>query len=80
MGEHRSHDGQPPNWVPILEQPLFTPRKLRIICVGAGYSGLMLAYYVKSMNLESFIDLCIYEKNSDVGGVWFENQYPGIGW
>lgn len=80
MGEFPSHDKQPPNWVPILEQPIFTPRKLRVICVGAGYSGLMLAYYVKNMNMDSFIDLCIYEKNGDVGGVWFENRYPGVAW
>src|SRR4051794_30009846 len=32
------------NWVPVSEAPVFKPRKLRIVCLGAGYSGLMLAY------------------------------------
>ncbi|KAF8849457.1 FAD/NAD(P)-binding domain-containing protein [Acephala macrosclerotiorum] len=77
MGESQSNGEHPSSWVPIWEQPIFTPRKLRVVCVGAGYSGLMLAYYVKVMNMESCINLCIYEKNSDIGGVWFENRYPG---
>ncbi|KAK7430518.1 hypothetical protein QQZ08_003037 [Neonectria magnoliae] len=71
-GEH------PPNWVPILESPVYTPRKLRVICIGAGYSGLMLSYRWKHAEMENFIDLAIYEKNSDVGGTWLENRYPGV--
>ncbi|CZR66722.1 related to monooxigenase [Phialocephala subalpina] len=77
MGENHANGEHPPNWVPVWEQPIFNPKKLRIVCVGAGYSGLMLAYHMKNMNMESYIDLCIYEKNSDIGGVWFENRYPG---
>ncbi|TVY47159.1 putative sterigmatocystin biosynthesis monooxygenase, partial [Lachnellula occidentalis] len=68
----------PENWVPILEQPILTPRKLRVVCVGAGYSGLTLAHKIQhEFKLEDRIDLGIYEKNPDVGGTWFENKYPG---
>lgn len=69
-----------PNWVPILEKPVYTPRKLRMVCIGAGYAGLMLAYHLRDMGLEDFIDLKIYEKNHDVGGTWLENRYPGVAW
>lgn len=26
------------NWVPIANEPVFTPRKIRVVCVGAGYA------------------------------------------
>lgn len=65
----------------ILEQPVLTRRKLRIICVGAGYSGLTLAHKIQhELKLEDVVDLQIYEKNDDVGGTWYENTYPGAAW
>ncbi|KAJ5413251.1 hypothetical protein N7465_005556 [Penicillium sp. CMV-2018d] len=67
------------NWVPLLQEPAYKPRRIRIVCVGAGYSGLMTAYEVKyNTALEGFIDLTIYDKNEDVGGTWLENRYPGV--
>jgi len=67
------------NWVPLLQEPAYKPRRIRIVCVGAGYSGLMIAYEVKyNKALEGFIDLAIYDKNEDVGGTWLENRYPGV--
>ncbi|KAF2654660.1 cyclohexanone monooxygenase [Lophiostoma macrostomum CBS 122681] len=59
----------------ISEQPLHTKRHLRIICVGAGAAGLQIAY--KAERALENIELQIYEKNSDVGGTWLENRYPG---
>ena len=51
------------NWEPLLETAALTRRKLKIICVGAGYSGLTLAHKIQhECNLESVIDLQIYEK------------------
>lgn len=65
----------------ILEQPVLTRRKLRIVCVGAGYSGLTLAHKIQhELKLEEVIELQIYEKNDDVGGTWYENTYPGAAW
>lgn len=67
------------NWVPLLDEPLYKPRRLRVVCVGAGYSGLSLAYETKyNKALEGCIDLTIYDKNDDVGGTWLENRYPGV--
>jgi hypothetical protein len=87
FNNHQDHDQQNGtrddknrhNWVPISEQPAYTPRKLRVVCVGAGYAGLMVAYKWKhEYHMDDFVDLTIYEKNSDVGGTWLENRYPGV--
>lgn len=59
----------------VTEQPLHTKRHLRIICVGAGATGLQIAY--KAERILENVDLQIYEKNNDVGGTWLENCYPG---
>ncbi|RGP60874.1 hypothetical protein FSPOR_10375 [Fusarium sporotrichioides] len=67
------------NWVPILEDHVYKPRKLRVVCIGAGYAGLMVAYkWRHELKMDNFIDLAIYEKNSDIGGTWLENRYPGV--
>lgn len=59
----------------ISEHPLYAKRQLRIVCVGAGATGLQFAY--KAERLLEKVDLQIYEKNSDIGGTWLENRYPG---
>lgn len=58
-----------------LDQPIHTERHVRIICVGAGASGLLFAY--KLQRSFSNFSLVIYEKNEEVGGTWWENKYPG---
>ena len=71
---------KPDNWVPIQEGPSFQPRKLKVVCIGAGYAGLMLSYQYKHGDtpLKKFMDLKIYEKNDDIGGTWLVNKYPGV--
>ena len=62
----------------VREEPLFAPRKLRVVCIGAGFSGLTLAHkWAHEWKARDYMDLVIYEKNSDVGGTWLENRYPG---
>ncbi|KIX04808.1 uncharacterized protein Z518_05679 [Rhinocladiella mackenziei CBS 650.93] len=51
------------------------PRPIRIICIGAGAAGLLVAY--KTKKLLKNIELIIYEKSPDIGGTWYENRYPG---
>lgn len=71
-------DSKPANWVPIAEQPIFSARKLRVVCIGAGLSGLTLAYKIKhEYALGKDVDFTIYEKNSSIGGTWYNNVYPG---
>lgn len=59
----------------ISEHPLFEKRRLRVICIGAGAAGIQIAY--KAERLLENVDLQIYDRNSDVGGTWLENRYPG---
>ena len=59
----------------ISQTPLYTRRPVRLICVGAGASGLQTAH--KAELFLKGVDVVIYEKNSDLGGTWLENRYPG---
>ena len=60
----------------ISRVPMRTPRPLKVICCGAGFSGLSFAHELQSGSIEN-CTLQIYEKNSSLGGTWFENRYPG---
>lgn len=72
---------RPSNWVPLLDEPLRHERKLRVVCVGGGWSGMTLAHKLThELKWDNFIDLQIYEKNPDLGGTWYENRYPGAAW
>lgn len=55
--------------------PIYHPRRMRIICIGAGLAGLCFAYKLQR-SFEGF-ELVVYEKNDGIAGVWFENRYPG---
>ena len=67
-------------FAPLLES--LTPleavpdsKQLPVIIVGAGISGILLG----KMLLEQGIPFRIFDKNSQVGGTWWENTYPGCG-
>jgi len=56
----------------------FTPRKLRVACIGSGFAGLtFIQKWCSDPKYKDVVDLVAYEKNSTVGGVWHENSYPG---
>ncbi|KAE8309703.1 hypothetical protein BDV41DRAFT_567147 [Aspergillus transmontanensis] len=48
---------------------------MRVICIGAGPSGLYLAYKLKTLFTDYTLE--VYGKNEDIGGTWFEDRYPG---
>lgn len=47
-------------------------RRMKVICIGAGMSGILcgIRFRQKIQNL----DLTIYDKNDEFGGVWYENK------
>ena len=45
----------------------------RCAVIGAGASGLAAAHRLRQAGVE----VTVFEKNSDVGGTWLENVYPG---
>ncbi|KAI0799432.1 hypothetical protein GGR55DRAFT_668922 [Xylaria sp. FL0064] len=57
-----------------LEGPINAEKRIRIVIVGAGASGLLVAY--KLQKDFKNVSLIIYEKNAAVGGTWYENRYP----
>jgi cation diffusion facilitator CzcD-associated flavoprotein CzcO len=62
----------------ILDQYHSKPRKLRIASIGAGASGLCLAYKTERMLEAGSWELTLYDKNKHFGGTWWENTYPGV--
>jgi cation diffusion facilitator CzcD-associated flavoprotein CzcO len=58
-----------------LTGPIHTERHVKVICVGAGASGLLMAYKLQR-HFTNF-SLTVYEKNPAVAGTWYENRYPG---
>ncbi|KAG6850658.1 hypothetical protein H0H93_010386 [Arthromyces matolae] len=65
-------DGQPHR---RTNEPIHDERPMKIICIGAGASGLLLAYKLQR-SFNNF-ELVLYEKNEGISGTWFENRYPG---
>lgn len=59
-------------------QYAFKARRMRVVCIGAGFSGLNLGYELKRDQNLDFVDFTIYEKNDEIGGTWLENEYPGV--
>ncbi|KAB8295057.1 hypothetical protein EYC80_006997 [Monilinia laxa] len=50
-------------------------RRLKVLTIGAGISGIMMAYHIQKQCQN--VEHVIYEKNPDIGGTWYENRYPG---
>ncbi|MGJ7491477.1 flavin-containing monooxygenase [Variovorax sp. ZT4R33] len=59
-----------PGWT----QPEIAPTTaFRVAVIGAGVSGIASAYRLQQAQM----DFTVFEKNDEVGGVWWENRYPG---
>lgn len=59
----------------VLDDP--STRPVKVLTIGAGFSGILLAYHIQKQ-CEN-VEFKIYEKNHDIGGTWLENRYPGCG-
>jgi 4-hydroxyacetophenone monooxygenase len=56
--------------------PMPTPSPgFRVIVIGAGMSGMCMAVMLE----QAGIDYVVLEKDTDLGGTWLENVYPGCG-
>jgi 4-hydroxyacetophenone monooxygenase len=73
----------PPEYAPMIASelgldtqtptPAAVPDGFRAMIVGAGISGICAAIKLH----EAGVPYTILERNSDLGGVWHENRYPG---
>jgi cation diffusion facilitator CzcD-associated flavoprotein CzcO len=67
------------NYVADPHEPL-EPRKpiseeIDVIVLGAGWGGIMAAYYLTQAGVTNFRNV---DNAGDFGGVWYWNRYPGI--
>lgn len=61
---------------PLLpEAPISVPEGFEVLIIGAGVSGICTAVNLQKAG----IPFTILEKHTHVGGVWWENRYPGAG-
>lgn len=52
-----------------------TRRKLRVGVLGAGISGINFLHFAEARLKD--VEIVVYERNEDVGGVWLTSKYPG---
>ena len=68
--------------IPMNDVPAFTPsKKLRVVTIGAGYSGMILAHklqYKYEKEFANLVEHTIFETRDDAGGTWIANSYPGV--
>lgn len=68
------------SFIPLNRQYAYTPRRLKVFTIGAGFSGLLMAHKFQHRfpDLKDTIDHTIFEMRSDLGGTWLVNHYPGV--
>ncbi len=55
--------------------PPTLPAGFRVLVIGAGFAGICAAIKLGQLG----IPYVVVEKNSDIGGTWFDNNYPEAG-
>ncbi|KAI0319936.1 FAD/NAD-P-binding domain-containing protein [Amylostereum chailletii] len=56
--------------------PIDDYRPMKVVCIGAGYSGIIAA--IRFSQKVPNLDLKVYEKEKGIGGTWLVNKYPGL--
>lgn len=60
---------------PILPPaPLNAPEGFHVLIIGAGVTGVLMARVLNQLGLTNFT---VVDRNAEVGGTWYVNQYPG---
>lgn len=64
----------------LASEYAYTPRKLKVFTIGAGFSGLLMAHKFQHRfpEMRDIVDHTIFEALHDVGGTWLVNNYPGV--
>ena len=55
--------------------PAVSPNGFKVLIIGAGFAGICAAIKLQALG----IPYVVVEKNSDIGGTWFDNNYPDAG-
>ncbi|KAH6672644.1 hypothetical protein F5X68DRAFT_141085 [Plectosphaerella plurivora] len=72
MGE----SGTIPETFSIKDEPVENQRPMRVIVIGAGFSGIYTTIRL-SQRLRN-VSIQVYEQNEEISGVWWMNKYPGL--
>ena len=67
---HRGEDRRAPEWRLAEALP---GADFRVLVIGAGMSGILAGHRLA----QAGVPYVIVDKNDDVAGTWYENQYPG---
>ena len=59
----------------VEDRSIDEARPMRVVVIGSGISGILAS--IRLRERVSNLELCVYEKNEDIGGTWLENRYPG---
>lgn len=64
----------------LSSQFAYTPKRIKVFTIGAGFSGLLMAHKFQHRfpDMQDIVDHTIFEARSDVGGTWLVNNYPGV--
>ncbi|KAH7029586.1 uncharacterized protein B0I36DRAFT_291378 [Microdochium trichocladiopsis] len=64
----------------LASEYAYTPRKIKVFTIGAGFSGLLMAHKFQHRfpDLRDIVEHTIFEARDDIGGTWLVNDYPGV--
>lgn len=64
----------------LASEYAYTPRRVKVFTIGAGFSGLLMAHKFQHRfpDMEEIVDHTIFEARPDIGGTWLANDYPGV--
>lgn len=56
--------------VPLNDEYAFKPRKLKVITIGAGFSGLLMAHKFQHRfpEMQEYVEHMVFERHDDIGG------------
>jgi hypothetical protein len=76
---HANGTGNTPKPSGLNDQYAFTPRKLRVITIGAGFSGLLMAHKFQHRfpEMQSYVEHTIFEGRKELGGTWVGRRCAG---
>jgi len=79
LGSQTTHDFSH-HAIPLNTDYAYTPSKIRVFTIGAGFSGLLIAHKFQHRfpELQDIVEHKIFEARKDVGGTWLVNTYPGV--
>ncbi|OBT58863.1 hypothetical protein VE04_00928 [Pseudogymnoascus sp. 24MN13] len=76
---HPSYDAVSENGYRINELMINEPpaEPFKVVVIAPGAAGIDFLHHAVQTLPQLNVEFAVFEKNSDVGGTWFENRYPG---